>query len=494
MNRDKETVGKVVVGMGWLTLSSIITTVVRLLITIIISRLLNAEEIGVVASIQIIISFAEIFWMLGITQAIIQKQDLTKKDINTGFLINLCLGALIYLVLFVFSNSLAIYLGIENSDMIKVLSLVFVFHSISGLSEALLFKNLNFKILSIIDLLDVLIYGISATLFAYFGYGAWSLVYSMIIQSVFRMILLLIFSPIKLSLKFSLSSFKKLIFFGSGYTLSRLLNNLANQGDYLVVNRNLGNIQLGYYNRAYKILMVPTNLFGQVLEKILFPFMSLYQDRKEKLNYALTHILYTLAIFSFPISAISFIMADDLVLLILGPNWENVIIPFKILILSLFFRIAYKISDSLIQSLGKVYLRTYIQFLYAAMVILGSLYAVKWGLLGISISVAISISINFFITILVIKKLTNYKALPLFLDIFIVFILNIFISIGAYYFKDFINSVDSSFLRFLVLTIGYFLLYIVGLWFYYKFIFSNDYKEFLSIFFKSLLNKIKRKD
>jgi PST family polysaccharide transporter len=493
MSRNKNSVGKAIGGLGWLSFSSIITALVRLVITIIISRLLNASEIGVVASIQIVISFAEIFWMLGVTQAIIQKQDLNDKDLNTGFFINFLLGIFIYLLLIILANPIAEYLSVEDKNMIQVLSLVFVFHSISGLSEALLFKNLKFKFLSIINLLDIIIYGVSATIFAFLGFGAWSLIYSMIIQSFSRMILLFIFSPIKLSLKFSLDSFKKLIFFGSGYTLSRLLNNLANQGDYLVVNRTLGNIQLGYYNRAYKILMVPTNLVGQVLEKILFPFMSLYQDRKEKLNYALTHIIYTVAIFAFPISAISFLMAEDLVYLVLGPNWESVIIPFKILILSLFFRIAYKISDSLIQSLGKVYLRTYIQFVYAAMIIFGALYAVKWGLLGVSISVAISISLNFFVTLFVIKKLTNYKATPLIKDIVLVLILNTFIAFVIYHFLDTITLVNSSMLRFLIITIIFYFLYFICLIIYYKVIFSKDYKEFLNLFFTNLLKKIRRK-
>src|SRR5699024_11477411 len=66
------------------------------------------------------------------------------------------------------------------------------------------------------------------------------------------------------SMKFSLhkESAKELLFFGGGYTIARISNHFALQADNLVVGKWLGANFLGLYNRAYQLMVMPANLFG----------------------------------------------------------------------------------------------------------------------------------------------------------------------------------------------------------------------------------------
>lgn len=66
---------KAFLGVYWMTIMGLASVVIRLLITMSLSRLLLPQEFGQVATIQIIISFAEIFWMMGVGSAIVQKNN-----------------------------------------------------------------------------------------------------------------------------------------------------------------------------------------------------------------------------------------------------------------------------------------------------------------------------------------------------------------------------------------------------------------------------------
>src|SRR5699024_11672517 len=87
------------------------------------------------------------------------------------------------------------------------------------------------------------------------------------------------------SMKFSLhkESAKELLFFGGGYTIARISNQFALQADNLVVGKWLGANALGLYSRAYQLMVMPANLFGQVMDKVMFPIMSQIQNKQEQL-------------------------------------------------------------------------------------------------------------------------------------------------------------------------------------------------------------------
>lgn len=127
---------KAIVGVYWVVLTNALNVFIKLIITMILSRLLEPGEIGIVAAIMVVVGFGEIFWILGVGPAIVQKKQVTDDDLRTGSTLNMLFGLISYCLIFFFSRQIASFAGIENVLMLQVLSTVFLIHSLSAVSVA----------------------------------------------------------------------------------------------------------------------------------------------------------------------------------------------------------------------------------------------------------------------------------------------------------------------------------------------------------------------
>ncbi|MEA4805515.1 lipopolysaccharide biosynthesis protein [Acetobacterium wieringae] len=464
-----------------MTIMGVASVVIKLLITMILSRLLLPEQFGQVATIQIIISFAEIFWLMGVGSAIVQKKQLSENYIATGNTLNLILGLIIYVTIFVFASFIVGIVGSDDITMLRVLSIVFVIHSFSGVSEALLQKEMQFKVISIINTLAALINGAVAIILAFKGFGAWSLVVAQIISVMLQTVLSIIYKPIKFRLKIEKESAKELLNFGTGYALSKVFNNIASQGDYFVVSQTLGSEALGFYSRAYQLLQVPTNLIATVMERVLFPLLAMYQDEHEKIRYVVMNLTALIAILAFPITIVSLTMGADLVQVVLGPKWEETILPFKILIISLFFRMAYKIGDALVRSLGAVYKRLWVQIAYATLVIGGAYIGKEWGIAGVALTTTIAIIINYLIMTVLIGHLVELKLRELLGYLTPIIMVSIVIGGISYLISSFVTLLPYALVRLSVMTLAVGFMYIFAFKFVIIKYMPEDFRGFIKI-------------
>ncbi len=472
---------KAVLGVYWMSFMSVGTVMMKLLIMTILSRLLLPVEFGAVAAVYVVVSFAEIFWMMGIGPAIIQKKTLTESDIVTGNILNILFGLIIYLVIYIFASAIAGFVGIENIPMLRVFSLIFIIHSISGVPQSLLQRDMKFKQLSLINIFSLFLYGGFAIFFALAGLGAWSLVFAHIAQAAVKTISLLIIKRIPLSLNVTMSSVKDLLFLGTGFTLSRVVNNFALQGDNFVVSRALGSFSLGFYNRAYQLLLVPTNLIGSVLDKVLFPLFAKYQDKHEKIKYVFLNITAFVALMALPITVFSLVMGGDLIRTVLGPNWDDVEVLFKVLIISLFFRTAYKISDALVKSLGAVYKRTWLQVIYATLVIGGAYIGKEWGVSGVAVSTSIAIFLSYVMVTFLLKLQVNLKTTELITYLAPVFLVTAPIGTVVYFVGLMLTDFSYPVVRLIITGTVTLILYAVSFKYFLVRSMPRDFIDFLNV-------------
>src|SRR5690606_16214872 len=135
--------------------------------------------------------------------------------------------------------------------------------------------------------------------------------------------------------------------YGGGITLGTLFNYGASQGDYMIVGRLLGAGALGVYSRAYQLMAMPATNLAVGLQAVIFPGMS---QLKADL-YHLRRLYFTsIAAVTFlcaPFIAAFIILAREIVLVLLGPDWLETIVPLQILALGTLFRTTYKIDHSL---------------------------------------------------------------------------------------------------------------------------------------------------
>ncbi|MCT8139014.1 lipopolysaccharide biosynthesis protein [Anaerobacillus sp. CMMVII] len=374
-----------------------VQAILQIIVLIILARLLTPEDFGLVAAALIVVNFSDIFSKLGIGPAIVQRPILEERHIRTGFTISLLFGTCLIGIIFLLAPFIAGFFRIEElTSVLYIISLVFPLKGLSMVAESLLQRELRFRWLASIQVLSYAIgFGLVGIILALMEFGVWALVGATIAQTVVKCIILIVVSPHSKLLQIELNAFKELMYFGFGFTAGRISNFAALQGDNLVVGRWLGAEALGLYGRAYQLMAMPVTLFGQVLDKVLFPAMAKVQDEPKRLVTAYRRGVALIALIVLPVSVIMFILAPEIIDLLLGPSWTGVVVPFQILAVGMLFRTSYKMSESLARATGAVYRRAWRQGVYAFLILVGTWIGQHWGLNGVAVGVLVALAFNF---------------------------------------------------------------------------------------------------
>jgi len=484
MVKEEGLKSKTVSGFYWMTILSVAEIIVFFIITATLARLLSPAEHGVMQAALVIISFSELFWQVGVGPAIVQQKNLTQKHIGTAIVFSFILGLLTLTAVYFLSPSLSLLFN--NSDLeavLRVLSLVFIFHSLSVVSESLLQKEMQFKKIALNKLIALVFgYGALGAILAYSGFSYWSLVLATLAQALLKTILMNITCKTKRKITFDFPALKELVIFGGGFTIAKIFNNIALQADNVIVSRTMGTAMLGIYGKAYQMMSVPANLLGGVLDHVLFPAMAKVQDEKEKLVTAFRAGVSAVALVTMPVSIMLWVLTPEIVAIILGKQWVAAIEPIRIFALTLFFRTGYKISDSLCRALGAVYKRAFLQMIYALMVIAGAYIGHYYGLTYVAVGVSIAIVMNFIIMTSLSLSLIKLNWISLIKDLWIVVAMQAVLFLLALMLRELLDPLPML-LMIICLVICIALVYGVLVFFIYrKYMSSKDKEVFLSIY------------
>jgi len=480
---------KTISGLKTMFLSTTISFVLQFLSTLILARIFVPEDFGIVSAVLIIVGYVDIFWMAGIGPAIVQKKDLTNEDISTGFTTSISLGIIMMIFSISGSKLIANIINIESNVMVGIFSLSFLINSLGYVPLSLVQRNMKFKIIFRKELLSNLIFIISAVIMGIYGLGVWGLVYANLFKYGTSTIVSVLGCKEKIRIGFHLASFKELLFFGGGYSLSRFFSETASQGDYFIITQTMGSYSLGIYNRAYQLVAIPATLLGQAIDQVFFPVMSKLQED----NKALSKMFYLNTLFFsslfFPMGIALFVLSEEVILVLLGKTWIETAIPLKYLSLFIFFRVGHKISDPVFRAKGKVYNRAFIHFIYAIAIVVFSLLGSKYGLIGVSIGVGIALISNYLIIFLKTYSILLFNIkdyLKLFIYLFILSSINLAL-LGQI--KSMIkNHTNNTYLTVLIVLFATLLMTLFTLAIEYRYIISPKEKELL----KGLLIKRKR--
>lgn len=383
--------------------------IIQFITTLILARIFTPLEFGIVGAILIFTSFTDIILNFGVNSAVIQKKNLTNQDINTAKTISVIIGLIATVSTLVLSDIISNFLRIESSLYIELISLGFIINSLGIVPSAIFQREFKFKYIVIKDIISTIVFGVTAIIFGILDHGLFALIYAYLLKYLTSTLLILYLNNLRYKFEFSILSAKKILQYGWWQTVSDFFNVIGNQGDNLVINRNLGNFELGLYSRMYQLGAISAFILGQVIDMVFFPYYSKNQDNLEKIAKIYLTLKALALLIYIPLSLILFIFSEEIILLLLGPNWIDGAIVFQILSLTMVFRFLYKLSDPIFRALGKTYLRAKLQIVFAVLIIIASLMGTKWGLVGVSIGVSLVLIMNYFLITIYTLKLLNIK-------------------------------------------------------------------------------------
>ncbi|MBA3759298.1 MAG: lipopolysaccharide biosynthesis protein [Gemmatimonadales bacterium] len=359
---------------------------------------MTPADYGLFGLAAVYVGLATILSQFGVAVALVQRFELTPRYVRAGFTVSVLAGLLTTALVWVTAPLAARALGsVELTSIIRGLSLSFVLGNPGLVAEALSQRKLAWRRLMWIEVTAFVIgNALPAIALALAGYGVWALVGSSLAQSLVRTVALLKLEPHPKWPRIG-PEIRELLRFGSGFTLARIFNYGALQGDNLIVGRVLGIVALGYYGRAFKLMMILVTYFASVVTRVLFPIMSRLQDDPERLRSTYLSGAAVLGLVSAPLGAILVVLAPEFVLVVLGPTWLPTILPFQILTAGIMLRNVYLMAYCLDGALGALRRRTVRDGIYALAVLAGSLLGTRFGLVGVATGVVIAIAVNYFV-------------------------------------------------------------------------------------------------
>jgi O-antigen/teichoic acid export membrane protein len=382
--------------MFWTSSGTGMQLAVQFLAIMALARLLTPTEFGVIAAANVVVGLSQILSQIGVGPALVQRKELGATHIRVAVTISVLMGLLLGAGVYLAAPAIADFYRIPQlTPVLRVLALLFPLDGLNAVAKSLLTRELRFRLYIALDAGSYILgYAIVAVLLAWLGFGVWSLVFASLAELTLRSVSMYLAVRHSLRPSFHLPAARTLLSFGLGHSMAQVGLLLSQQGDNLVVGRWLGPAALGVYGRAYSLMVMPAQAFGRIVNRVLFPVMAQVQDQTHRLLGAYERGLAVVALISLPVSAFLWVAAPEVVLVVLGPKWGDVVLPFRLFTISLLFRMGSKISDACIKAAGKVYTWASLQFMYAALVIGGALIGQRWGLGGVAVCVSIAMGVE----------------------------------------------------------------------------------------------------
>jgi O-antigen/teichoic acid export membrane protein len=389
---------KAISGVKWTTVSSISNAGIHILQLMILARYLTPHDFGISAILIVVIGFSQTFVDFGLSKSIIYKSDVSSEQLSTLYWLNILLSLIVYVFIFFLSPIIADFYNEKSLDkLIILISISFVFQSFGQQYRTLFQKELKFDILAKIDIFSMLLAFILSVLLAINQYGIYAIVYSVILMSLMKSILLVYFglSFHKPSLRFNLSEVKEFIVFGSYSVGSGLAGTIMAEMDTILIGKLLGTETLGLYNIIKDLILKPAQLINPIIIKTAFPTMSKYNNDINKVKTIFLKLINYVSSINFPIYIASFILAPEIITIFLGEKWLSGVTIFQILSIWALIRSRGNPTGALIMALGKPQYGMYWNIWMIFFNLLVVLISYRWGIEGIALANLIGLIILF---------------------------------------------------------------------------------------------------
>jgi len=268
-------------GIKWTALSSGVRTILQLVQLIILARFLSAEDFGLVAIVMVVIGFSQLFMDMGISNAIIHKQNITDIQLSSLYWLNIFSGMVLTLIVFLIAPVVATFYNEEAIiPLLRLLSLSFLINSIGNQYRVLLKKELKFNVLAKVEVFA----GVGAFLFAVTlaiqGFGAYSLVYATLVNVIISNIILLAIGlkSHRPTILYQHNEIKSFLTFGLYQMGQNSIVYFNNQFDVILIGKLLGTEALGVYSLTKQLVMRPSQIINPIVTNVTFPIMAKIQE------------------------------------------------------------------------------------------------------------------------------------------------------------------------------------------------------------------------
>ena len=379
---------KVIDGLKWTAGVKLAGQVLSWGITIVVVRLLTPADYGLLAYATVFLGFLTLIAELGLADAVVQGRAIDLPQLRAVFgatlLVNSALTCFVALAL---APLAAMFFSEPRLVLVmQVLSLAFLINCFAVIPTATLERNMAFRGRSFVELGSGLSGNLLTLWLAYRGAGVWSLIWGNLATALVRAVGLNIISPFRHWPDFRVSRAYHLITFGAQVALNKVLWFVYSQADIFIAGKLLGKSALGNYAVAMHLASLPVQRVSAIINQVAFPAFSRASGDAGNVGRYLLMSVRSIAFFAFPITWGLASIAPEIVRVLLGPAWEDAIVPLTLLSLIMPLRIMSPVIHGALQGVGRPDVSLRNTFLACCVMPVAFLIGCQYGLLGLSLA------------------------------------------------------------------------------------------------------------
>ena len=327
--------------------------ILSMFVSAVLARILSPEDYGIVAVVTVFSTFFATLSNMGFCAAIIQKKDLTDEEIDYifSFTVYVAVGLMIlfaacaYPIAAFYNNRVYISLSI-------MLSVALLFNAMNMVPTGLLNKEKRFVTIAVRTVTIYLGTALITVLLAKAGFRYYALVIRSIMTAVCSFIWNYASTKPKFHFRIKMDPIKKVIGF-SGYQFAfNVVNYLSRNLDNLLTGKFMGSAELGYYNKAYNLMLYPVNNLTGVISPVLHPILSEYQKQLDEIYKKYIKIIKLLACFGLYIAPVCFLASNEMISILYGDNWKRTVICFQLLSVAIVPQMINSSAGAIFQAIG----------------------------------------------------------------------------------------------------------------------------------------------
>lgn len=386
---------KTVQNIGYNSIAKIVQLVFSAIASIILTRTLVPSDYGIIGFAGILISFLSQFGDFGLTNAAIQKKDLSQVDLYTALTIKLFLSLIIFVVAFFCAPLMVKFFDNQAIvPVVRVLASIFVLNSIYFLPNLVLTRDLNYRKISYANMISAFVNSAVAVALALLGFKYWSLVIASISMTASLCLMINIYHPLRFRLAYDHGVAKKLMNFGGNLFLSGFTVFVTFNADNFLIGAVSGATELGYYSVAFTWGTMACTIISLMVVNVLFPTFSKIQEDRERLKSYYLKVLQYVSFGGVLINMTLLVVSRDWLVLVLGSNtekWLPALYALRIICIYGVFRLLLEPVGPVMMAIGRTNVLRKATLL-VAVIELGGLYPVlnNFGIVGVALLVTIA--------------------------------------------------------------------------------------------------------
>jgi O-antigen/teichoic acid export membrane protein len=321
---------------------------------VILARLLSPADFGLIAMVTAVTGIVTIFKDGGLSIATIQRDTISHEQVSNLFWINVALTFLLMLLIAGLAPAIASFYGETRlRDISLAIAAIFFLGGLAVQHQALLRRQMRFGDLAKIQIASGALSLTTAIAAAVAGAGYWALLVQMATSETVSLLLTWWYCRWLPGRPQRSEGTRSMVNFGGYMTGLGLFSYLGRNADNVLVGNYLGSQAVGLYSKAYSLLLLPIQQINGPIAAVAMPALSRLQDQPEEYKKLFRKILSLIYFISFPLIVWMIVCREEIILIVLGPQWLEAVPIFLILAISALCQPIGNVSGLLFVTLGR---------------------------------------------------------------------------------------------------------------------------------------------